>query len=358
MKIFFDARYIRTDFHDGISRYTVGLGNALAKLTKVTFIISDKAQLKFLPKNSKYIIIHSPTSPREPFAALVLNKYKPDVVFSPLQSMGSIGRKFKLILNQQDTTYYKLPQPPAQLPAHVRVVWRLYHSGYLPGRLTLNAADMIATVSETSKQEILAANLTKRAIIVVPNAAEDLSKLTHTKVQNTKPPKNLVYMGAFLPHKNVETLIKMMAYLPDRKLHLLSYISPKRKEELTGLIPKGAEVIFHGGVSDKKYADLLLDNTIMVSASKAEGFGLPLIEAIQLGVPSVVTAMPIFCEVAGEGALYTDPNNPKDFADKIKQLDDLKTRKKHIKAGKENIKKYSWEHSAKVLYDSMLKLLT
>ena len=357
MKIFFDARYIRTDFHDGISRYTTGLGSALTKLTAVTFIISDKAQLKFLPKNVKYIIIHNPTSPKEPFTALILNKYKPDIVFSPLQSMGSIGRKFKLILNQQDMTYYKLPQPPAQLPSHVRVVWRLYHSGYLPGRLTLNAADMIATVSETSKQEILAARLTKRPIIIVPNAAEDLSKLTHPATQSTKP-KNLVYMGAFLPHKNVEALIKMMAYLPDRKLHLLSHISPKRKEELTKLIPKDTEVIFHSGVSDKKYADLLSDNAIMVSASKSEGFGLPLIEAIQLGVPAVVTAMPIFCEVAGEGALYADPNSPKDFADKVKQLDDLKIRKKHVKAGKEHIKKYSWEHSAKVLYDSMLKLLT
>ena len=357
MKIFFDARYIRTDFHDGISRYTTGLGSALTKLTAVTFIISDKAQLKFLPKNVKYIIIHNPTSPKEPFTALILNKYKPDIVISPLQSMGSIGRKFKLILNQQDMTYYKLPKPPAELPLYVRAAWRLYHSGYLPGRMTLNAADVVATVSETSKQEILAANLTKRPVIVVPNAAEDLSGLTHSTIQNTKAPKNLVYMGAFLPHKNVETLIKMMAYLPKRKLHLLSHISPKRKKELTSLIPKDSEVIFHSGVSDKKYADLLSDNAIMVSASKAEGFGLPLIEAIQLGVPAVVTAMPIFCEVAGEGALYADPSNPKDFADKIKQLDDLKIRKQHIKSGKAHIKKYSWENSAKVLYDSILKLI-
>jgi glycosyltransferase involved in cell wall biosynthesis len=336
----------------------MGLGNALAALAPITFIISDKAQLGFLPKNSKHIMIHSPTSPREPFTALVLNKYKPDIVFSPLQSIGSIGRKFKLILNQQDMTYYKLPKPPEQLPLHIRAVWRIYHSGYLPGRMVLNSADMIATVSQTSRQEILAAKLTKRPIIVVPNAAEDLSKLTHPAIQDTKPPKNLVYMGAFLPHKNVETLIKMMAYLPNRKLHLLSRISVKRKIQLSKIIPEGASVVFHEGVSDKKYADLLSDNAIMVSASKAEGFGLPLIEVLNLGVPAVVTAMPIFCEVAGEGALYADPDNPKDFADKIKQLDDLKTRKQHIKAGKKHIKKYSWEKSAKILHASMLKLLS
>ena len=80
MKLFFDARYIRTDFHDGISRYTTELGNALARATAVTFIISDKAQLKFLPDNAEYVLFHPVTSWREPLSALWLNKFHPDVV--------------------------------------------------------------------------------------------------------------------------------------------------------------------------------------------------------------------------------------------------------------------------------------
>src|SRR6185312_10466219 len=62
MKLLFDARYIRTDFHDGISRYTTELGNALARATAVTFIISDKAQLKFLPENAEFVMLHPVTS--------------------------------------------------------------------------------------------------------------------------------------------------------------------------------------------------------------------------------------------------------------------------------------------------------
>lgn len=357
MKIFFDARYIRTDFHDGISRYTTELGRALAILTPVTFIISDQAQRAFLPPHASCIKIHAPTSPREPFTSLILNKYSPDVVVSPLQSIGSFGRKFKLILNQQDMTYYKLPTPPAHLPLHVRAVWRLYHASHWPGKVTLNAADMIATVSHTSKQEILAARLTKRPIIVVPNAAEDLAQFLKKPVTQKKtPPRNLVYMGAFLPHKNVETLIKMVAYLPGYHLHLLSHISSKRKQQLVKLAPRNAQIMFHGGVSDQRYAQILADHAIMVSASKAEGFGLPLIEAMKLGVPAVVTDMPIFHEVGNSGVLYADPNDPHDFAQKIKQLEDYTIRTALTKQGVQHAASYTWQNSAKTLLKAIHQL--
>lgn len=358
MKLFFDARYIRTDFHDGISRYTTELGNALAALTPVTFLISKPAQKKFLPADAKTITIHAATSPREPFTALVLNKHQPDVVVSPLQTMGARGRKFKLILNQQDMSYYKIPSAPAEYGRAVALGWRLYHKSYIPGRFVLNAADIIATVSETSKQEIVAAKLTKRPIIVVPNAADDLAKLLPQLVMQQKSaPKNLVYMGAFLPHKNVETLVRMMEYLPGRTLHLLSRISPGRKVELQKIAPKNARIVFHGGVSDAEYAHILADDAIMVSASKAEGFGLPLAEALRLGVAAVVSDLPVFHEVAGKGALFANPDDPRDFAEKITQLDSQKTREELVKSGTTHIARFSWENSAKTLLAVCEKLV-
>lgn len=357
MKLFFDARYIRTDFHDGISRYTHELANALARQVPVTFIISDKAQLKFLPENAQYVLLHPVTSWREPLSALWLNKFNPDVVMSPLQTIGSVGRRFKLVLNLQDMTYYKHRTPPPQFSLPVRLVWRLYHMTYIPQRFTLNAADLVATVSETSRREIIEAKLTKRPIVVVSNAAQDLTKLLDEPViQGVQPPKNLVYMGAFIPYKNAECLIKSLEFLPGRTLHLLSRISPGRKAELMKLIPEKANVVFHGGVSDKQYVDILADNAIMVSASKAEGFGLPLIEAIQLGVPAVVTDMDVFHEVAGDGALYADPDAPQNFAAKIASLDDKKLREELVKSGQEHIKRFSWDNSAKALLDAVKSL--
>jgi len=356
MKLLFDARYINVDFHDGISRYTTELGNALARQTPVTFIISSKAQLKFLPVHAEHVIIHPVTSLKEPFTSLVLNKYKPDVVVSPLQTMGSVGRKFKLILTLHDLIYYKHRTPPPQYTPILRLGWRMYHLTYAPQRLTLNSADIVATVSETSKREILEAKLTRRPVIVVPNAARDLSEFLDKPVQVGNPPKNLVYMGAFIPYKNAETLIRAMEWLPDRTLHLLSRIRPPRKAELTGLIPTGANVVFHGGVSDEKYAELLADNAVLVSASKAEGYGLPLAEAQRMGVPAVVSNLDIFREVGGDGALYADPEDPQSFAKTIQALDDPKLVATLIENGKKQTQRYSWDESARILLESVKNL--
>lgn len=355
MKFFFDARYIRTDFHDGLSRYSTELAHAIAPLTTVTFLISDERQRELLPTGATCIRIHPPTSMKELFTSLILNKYHPDVVFSPLQSMGSFGRKFKLILNQQDMTYYKSTPPPSFLPLHARSAWWLYHRSYWPGRLTLNAADVIATVSETSKQEILAASLTKRPVIVVPNAARDLS-IYLKKKPYFKTGKNLVYMGAFLPHKNVETLIKMMEHIPDKTLHLLSRITPMRKQELMQLIPPHCSVVFHGGVSDKEYAKLLANDAIAVTASTSEGYGLPLAEALKLGVPVVVSDIPVFHEVAGSGGLYANPHDPKRFGDTIRKLEDKQIYQDLVNQGKTHIETFSWKASARTLLETVRSL--
>lgn len=350
MKLFFDARYIRTDFHDGISRYSSNLALAVASLTPVTFIICDKAQLALLPDNASFVLIHKPTSIREPLTARMLNRYHPDVVFSPMQTMGSAGRRFKLILTTHDLIYYRHHTPPHGFNYAVRVGWRIFHATYIPERFLLNHADAVATVSETVKKELIQARLTRRSITVISNAPQDLEKPSRTSVKVSEHgPKNLIYMGSFMPYKNVETLIRAMEWLPGLTLHLLSRISPKRKATLTKLIPSGAQVVFHGGVSDEEYGTLLSDNAALVSASLDEGYGLPVVEALALGVPAVVSNIPIFHEVAGEGALFASAHDPRDFAQKIASLSDTNLRQTLIRAGQKHIQQFSWQSSAQKL---------
>lgn len=359
MKLFFDARYIRTDYHDGISRYSYELAHALAKLHDVTFVVSSDEQAAMLPEGSEAIKIHDVDSWKEPFTSMVLNKYGPDVVFSPMQTMGSFGRRFKLILTLHDMIYYIHRLPPPGAKGIVRPLWRLFHLTYWPQRFVLNAADSTATVSETSREEIAHAKLTKRPLIVVSNAARDLSPLLEQPVsQSEQPPKNLVFMGTLIPYKNAETLIEMMRYLPGRTLHLCSKVSPARKEELQKLIPSDADVVFYNGVSDEQYAALLASDAIMVSASRAEGFGLPLAEALKLGVPCVVSDRPFFREIAGdESAVYADPNDAENFARGVQSLNDLGERTRRIKAGVTSVDRFSWDASATVLLEACKKLV-
>lgn len=362
MRLLFDARYIRTDFHDGISRYSAELAAAVsaaapARGVEVVFLIWDDAQVPFLPGGARTLTIHAPTSVREPFTALLLNRYRPDAVFSPMQTIGSLGRRFGLIVTLHDTIYYRHRTPPRDLPWYVRLGWRLFHLSYVPQRLTLNAADVVATVSETSAAEFARVRLTKRPVVVIPNAPQRLAALLPEGVRVTRGAQNLVYMGSFMPYKNVETLVRAAASLPGCTLHLLSRISPARRAELAALIdPAGAEVVFHGGVTDAEYAALLADRAVLVSASLDEGYGLPLAEALELGVPAVVTDMPIFREVAGGGALYAPATDAAAFAAGIRSLDDPAVRDDVVAAGAAHIARFSWAGSAAVLLDALVRL--
>lgn len=361
MRLLFDARYIRTDFHDGISRYSAELAAAVhaaapARGVEVVFLVWDAAQIPLLPDGARTLTIHAPTAVREPFSALLLNRYRADAVFSPMQTIGSLGRRFGLILTLHDTIYYRHRTPPRDLPWYVRIGWRLFHLSYVPQRLTLDAADIVATVSETSAAEFARVKLTKRPVVVIPNAPQRLADLLPAGNAVEPGAANLVYMGSFMPYKNVETLIRAMAWLPGRTLHLLSRISPERRDELAALVPAGADVVFHGGVTDAEYAGLLADRAVLVSASLDEGYGLPLAEAIELGVPAVVTDMPIFREVAGDGALYAPGTDAEAFARGIRSLDEATTRAAVVAAGAAHIARFSWTRSAGALLDALARL--
>lgn len=358
MNVIFDARYIRTDFHDGISRYSTELARSLSLLQPVTFLIHDERQRAFLPSGAECLMFHPPTSWKEPFSARYLNRHRPDVVVSPMQTIGSFGRHFKLILTLHDLIYYRHRTPPRNLSWPIRLLWRLYHLSYWPQRLTLNSADIVATVSRTSQRDMRDVKLTKRPIIVIPNAPQRLAGLTKITVDTTKQPRHLVYMGSFMPYKNVETLIHGMAELPEYTLHLLSKITPKRKAELEQLIPNGAKVIFHNGVSDAEYAEILADQSLLVTASLDEGYGLPIAESLAMGVPAVVSNLAIFHEVGGDGALYFPPLDSTAFAECVKRASTPETYAELSKKGMAHSRTFSWDASAKILAEAIQSLQT
>lgn len=360
MRLFFDARYIRTDFHDGISRYSAELAAATqaaapARGVEVTFLIHDEKQAAYLPEGARTLVFHAPTSAKEPFASIILNKHRPDVVFSPMQTIGSLGRKHRLILTLHDMIYYRHRTPPRDLPAAVRVGWRLFHLSYIPQRITLNAADVVATVSDESKRQFDAVRLTKRPVAVIPNApqrlADYLAAGASVGASGDGPVRNIVYMGSFMGYKNVETLARAMAHLPGKILHLLSRISPERRAELAALAPADS-IVFHGGVTDAEYAQALADDALLATTSLDEGYGLPVAESLALGVPAVVTDMPIFREVAGDGALYVDPQDPEAVAAAVSRLDDPAERHRVIAAGTAHIARFTWARSAGILLDT------
>jgi Glycosyltransferase len=354
VKILFDCRYVRFDHHDGISRFSSRLVEALAKRMPVEMLISDERQLNLLP-DLPWHLIRSQTSLLEPWVAYQINKLEPDAVYSPMQTIGSWGRKFGLVLTLHDLIYHHHRTPPKFLPWYIRAGWWVYHLTWIPQRLVMNRPDEVVTISETTKRLMLEQRLTTRPITIVPNAAEPVEDARGPRTAPAS--RDLLYMGSFMPYKNVTTLARAMHHLPGYRLHLISKVKPDERAKLEALAPAGS-LVFHNGIPDAEYSALLDTSFALVHASLEEGFGIPVIEAMSHGTPAVISDTEIFREVGGEAAVFADPRDPAAFAAAVRSIEDPVEWERRSAASLEQARLFDWDRSADILYEVMRRVAT
>ena len=352
MKVIVDCRFVKFPRHDGISRYTAGIVEAFSKLHPVTMLICDERQLEMLP-DLPWIMGRSGASLLEPFVPmLTLNREKPDLVFCPMQTIGSTGRRgYKMILTVHDMVFYRTRTPPREFNPIVRLIWFLYHLSYWPQRWTLDRADVVVTGSYNCEREMNDVQLTRRPIDVIRPGIEPSGLPPRTY----PTAKTLVYMGTFMPNKNVETLARAMHLLPGYTLRLLSRIDDKKRAKIAALAPEGS-IVFENGVTDERYAEVLAEATAMVSACRDEGFGIPLIEGLNAGTPLVISDIPVFHEVGGDAATYYDQESPEAFAAAVKSMDQSETWLDLTAKARAHAAEFDWDKSGRQLYDLVMSL--
>ena len=346
MSFYFDCRFIRVDHHDGISRFSSELFSAISKKVTVTAIISDLEQLRELPQGTEYLVVNDPKNPwLELWLPRKLNRQGARIVFSPMQTMGSFGKKYKLILTLHDLIYYKHRKPPGSLSLPIRLVWRLFHLSFSPVRILLNRANAVVTISETTKGLIESNRLTRKPVHVVYNAS---SMPTVNQANSAPRTKNLVYMGSYMPYKNVETLVRAMELLPEYTLTLCSKVEPKRKAQLLSQSTPASRsrIRFLNGASETEYLAILDESYALVTASKDEGFGIPVVEAMSRSIPVVVADIPIFREVAATAGTFFNPTIPAEFAAAVKSLEGQQAWQLASQNVLERSKSFDWNESA------------
>ncbi|MBO9578945.1 MAG: glycosyltransferase family 4 protein [Microbacteriaceae bacterium] len=352
VRILFDCRYTRLDRHDGISRYTARLVEEVGKRhAAVTMLVSDLRQLAMLP-DLPHVLGPPPTSLLEPFIGpRALNRLRPDVVFSPLQTIGPLGRRYKLVTTIHDLIYYEHPAPPRDLPGPVRLMWRLYHTTYAFQRWVLRLADAHVTISETTAGLMRRHRMSRRPIAVILNGVDHVAHPPRAVPAG----RDVLYAGSFMPYKDVETLAAAMHHLPGRRLRLLSRASEAIKARLSALAPAGA-IDFMDGASDVEYAAALESSRVLATASRAEGFGLPVVEAMAAGTPVAIADTPIFREVAGEHASYFPVGDAEGAARAIRELDDDELWLRRSTEGEAWSRRYDWGRAGEQLLAFLLRV--
>ena len=183
----------------------------------------------------------------------------------------------------------------------------------------------LLTVSGYSRQQLDRFGVAVAArISVVHNGCDHVLRLVPSaaKVESSglAGTHYVVALANSQPHKNVAVLLKAFQLPELRDVTLALFGSAKREDfERQGhVVPSNVQ--FLGFVSDEELAGLLQQATALAFPSTTEGFGLPPLEAMALGCPTVVAPCGALREVCGDAPLWAEPHDPIEWATQISKL--------------------------------------
>lgn len=232
----------------------------------------------------------------------------------------------------------------------------------------IERAAFVATVSEFSKQGIAehyAVPLKNILVTPVPPVpAAPVSPAEGKKILKelgiTK--KYMLFVGTVEPRKNIPALIAAYRKLPeavrrDYALVIAGRIGWNCETEVADLkaaTVDGLDVIHPGYISDHAREVLYANASLFTSASHYEGFGMPVLEAMNHGIPCALSDIPVFREVADDAAAYFDCHDPQDIAHTLAQLLSNPARLTKLGASaSKHAASYSWDAVAGNVYESI-----
>lgn len=243
------------------------------------------------------------------------------------------------------------------MPEVVPVPWRqIYRRGL---KRTLDESKVICAVSEATRQGIIDGHgvdpdrilVTPEAPNVTPAGPADDDVFKRIGLEGPY----VLNVGTVEPRKNQVRLVKAFV---DAGPHLaghtlvLAGIPGWGQEEVEKAIEKlkvTHRVILTGKVTNLELASLYSRAAIFALPSLYEGFGIPLVEAMAFGIPSVAGATPALAELAGDAALLADPRDANALAQALEQLaSDEALRTRLSAASTARAARYTWAETARL----------
>jgi len=275
-------------------------------------------------------------------------KNKIDVFFSPTHYL-PLRSSIPSVISILDVSYLYFPNLFKKKDLYQLKLW---------GRYSINKAKKIITISNSSRNDIIKAYRVNEAKVKV--VYPGIKQVSNIKFMDKKELANkfdiksdyILFVGTLQPRKNVPRLIEAFSKLSKNDLQLV--IIGKKGWQFDEILnaPKKfrveESVKFLDSVSDAELLSFYKNAICFVLPSLYEGFGLPVLEAMQQGCPVITSNVSSLPEAGGDAALYVDPYNVEDITKKMENLiKDNKLREELIKKGFEQVKKFSWEKTAK-----------
>jgi len=222
-------------------------------------------------------------------------------------------------------------------------------------------SNKIIAISEFSRQEILREYHVPPEKVVVTHLAVDigyLKKITDGGTDDTlevlglRRPYVVAFSSAY-PNKNISGLIE--AFLEskknnklEQKLVLIGHSPPVEEgKQSTQSLHENKDIIWTGYLGRQQAFEVLKRADFLVFPSFYEGFGLPILETMAVGVPVVCSKAASLPEVAGDAAVFFDPFSVKDMAESIASVaTDLQLRANLRQKGFKNLERFSWKKTA------------
>ena len=230
---------------------------------------------------------------------------------------------------------------------------------------TIKAAKGLICNSEFTKKELLsyypevAGKITVIPMgIDLPNIEISLDKRKRILDMLMIAKPYILYVGTISPHKNIETLIKAFANVKKLGKDYQLVIAGKKGWmynevfECVKALGLKKDVIFTDFVTEEQLEVLYQEASFYVSASLYEGFGFPPLEAMARGCATLVSDIDIFKETCQDAAIYCNPHDSDDIANKMIQLIEHEQLKQKLKLkGKQRVKEFTWERTARKTYE-------
>lgn len=294
---------------------------------------------------------------------LFFSSYKPDIFFSPSHYAPRFST-ISQVISIMDLSFLKFPETFAKKDLYQLTNWTSY---------SISKAKKILTISQFSKDAICQNYSIEPERVVVTHPGYDTS-LYNTSLEQSKKiegikkkygiqGKFILFVGTIQPRKNINRLIeafervsvsqKVSLVLIGKKGWLYDGIFQRIKES-----PIHSKIHWLDYVKEEELAIFYKGAECLVLASLYEGFGIPVIEAMACGCPTVVSNTTSLPEVAGDSSVLVDPFSVTSITEGIKMVLEKQSLHDTIrKKGLQNVKRFSWTSCAEQTRKTLLSVI-